>query len=108
VTLQAVGDYDRQLERALEGLEIEEARWMPTPVSGHILWTLWHMGRMEDMWAGTCEEKATAHGSKVVGLNALESSQNAMAAAIRLNKFEIFQTYRLRKLSVIGKRHESC
>ncbi len=50
VTLQAVGDYGRQLERALTGLELEEARWMPTPDSNHIMWTLWHMGRMEDMW----------------------------------------------------------
>jgi hypothetical protein len=50
VTLQAVRDYGSQLERALEGLQIEEASWMPTPVSNHILWTLWHMGRMEDMW----------------------------------------------------------
>ena len=23
---------------------------MPTPESNHILWILWHMGRMEDMW----------------------------------------------------------
>ena len=50
VTLQAVGDYGRQLERTLKGLEIEEARWMPTPKSNHILWILWHIGRMEDMW----------------------------------------------------------
>ena len=50
VTLQAVKDYGRQLERALDGLEIQEARWMPTPISNHILWILWHMGRMEDMW----------------------------------------------------------
>ena len=48
VTLQAVKDYGRQLERALDGLEIEEARWMPTPDSNHILWILWHMARMGD------------------------------------------------------------
>ena len=23
---------------------------MPTPESNHILWILWHIGRMEDMW----------------------------------------------------------
>jgi len=50
VTLQALVDYGRQLERVLIGLELEEARWMPTPESNHILWILWHMGRMEDMW----------------------------------------------------------
>ena len=50
VTLRSIDDYGRQLRRALEGLSIEEARWMPTPDSNHILWILWHMGRMEDMW----------------------------------------------------------
>ncbi len=51
VTLRSIDDYGRQLQRALSGLSIEEARWMPTPESNHILWILWHMGRMEDMWA---------------------------------------------------------
>jgi len=51
VTLQAIDDYGQQLRRVLEGLSLEEARWMPTPDSNHILWILWHMGRMEDMWA---------------------------------------------------------
>ena len=50
LALQSIGDYGRQLTRALTGLELEEARWMPTPQSNHILWILWHMGRMEDMW----------------------------------------------------------
>lgn len=50
LALQSIGDYGRQLTRALAGLELEEARWMPTPQSNHILWILWHMGRMEDMW----------------------------------------------------------
>lgn len=50
VTLQALDDYDRQLKQALRGITLEEARWMPAPDSNHILWTLWHMARMEDMW----------------------------------------------------------
>ena len=50
VTLQSIDDYGRQLMKAIEGLGIEEARWMPTPKSNHILWILWHIGRMEDMW----------------------------------------------------------
>ena len=50
LALQSIGDYGRQLTRALTGLELEEARWMPTPESNHSLWILWHMGRMEDMW----------------------------------------------------------
>ena len=50
VTLQSIDDYGRQLLKAIEGLSIEEARWMPTPESNHILWILWHIGRMEDMW----------------------------------------------------------
>jgi len=50
VTLQSIDDYGRQLLKAIEGLSIEEARWMPTPQSNHILWILWHIGRMEDLW----------------------------------------------------------
>lgn len=50
VTLQALDDYDRQLKRALRGITHEEARWMPTPECNHILWTLWHIARMEDLW----------------------------------------------------------
>jgi len=50
VTLQSVDDYGQQLGRTLRGLRQAEARWMPTPESNHILWILWHMGRMEDMW----------------------------------------------------------
>ena len=50
VTLQSIDDYGRQLLKAIERLSIEEARWMPTPESNHILWILWHIGRMEDMW----------------------------------------------------------
>ena len=46
----ALEDYDRQLKRAMQGITQEEARWMPAPESNHILWILWHMGRMEDMW----------------------------------------------------------
>ena len=51
VILQSLKDYGRQLERALLNLGQIEARWMPTLESNHILWILWHMGRMEDMWA---------------------------------------------------------
>ncbi len=50
VVLRSIDDYGRQLRRALEGLSEEEARWMPTPNSNHVLWIVWHMGRMEDMW----------------------------------------------------------
>ena len=50
VTLQAIRDYESQLKRALNGLGEEEARWQASPNANHILWILWHMGRMEDMW----------------------------------------------------------
>lgn len=50
LALQSISDYGRQLVRALEGVQEEEARWMPSPESNHILWILWHMGRMEDLW----------------------------------------------------------
>ena len=49
VRLQLV-DCDVQLEGALEGITDEEARWQPTPSCNHILWTLWHIGRFEDIW----------------------------------------------------------
>ena len=51
LALQSLDDYGSQLESRLRGLELEESRWMPTPESNHILWILWHIGRMEDMWA---------------------------------------------------------
>ena len=50
LSLQSIDDYGQQLGRALRGLGQAEAQWMPTPGSNHILWILWHMGRMEDMW----------------------------------------------------------
>ncbi len=50
VVKQSLEDYGQQLEFALDGLTPEEARWQPNPGSNHILWTLWHIGRMEDMW----------------------------------------------------------
>jgi len=48
--LQSIGDYERQLNRALRDLSQEEAMWMATPDTNHISWILWHIGRMEDMW----------------------------------------------------------
>lgn len=51
LALQSLSDYGRQLARTLHGLKIVEARWMPSSGSNHILWILWHMGRMEDMWS---------------------------------------------------------
>lgn len=59
LALQSIGDYGRQLVRALRGLDLEEARWMPTSESNHILWILWHMGRMEDMWGRYLRGDAT-------------------------------------------------
>mgnify|MGYP001338405061 FL=1 len=50
LALQSLLDYGKQLERTLRGLKHEEALWMPDSGSNHILWILWHMGRMEDMW----------------------------------------------------------
>ena len=103
VTLQAVGDYDRQLERALEGLEIEEARWMPAPVSNHILWTLWHMGRMEDMWGWYLRGKgdsAWIEGGWAERLGIDPERNGSGDTSEQVRDFP--------DLSVIGKRHESC
>ena len=43
-------DYEAQLQSALEGITDEESRWQPTSSSNHILWILWHFGRLEDVW----------------------------------------------------------
>jgi hypothetical protein len=50
VVKQSLEDYGQQLEFAVDGLTPEEGRWQPSPESNHILWTLWHIGRMEDLW----------------------------------------------------------
>jgi len=50
VTLQAIADFNTQLDAALEGLTPEQWRWRPTPTANHILWTVWHLTRVEDGW----------------------------------------------------------
>lgn len=50
VTLQAIADFNTQLDTALDGLTREQWRWRPTPTANHILWTVWHLTRVEDMW----------------------------------------------------------
>ena len=83
VTLRSMDDYGQQLERALSGLSIEEAHWMPTPESNHILWIIWHMDRMKDLWAWYLRGDGRVRGPRVVGLNALGSTLNEMELAIR-------------------------
>ncbi|MDP3879472.1 MAG: DinB family protein [Dehalococcoidales bacterium] len=41
------------LTGALDGLTQEEAAWTPTPECNSILFTLWHMTRLEDHWVNT-------------------------------------------------------
>jgi hypothetical protein len=50
VTLQAIDDFSTQLDVALDGLTPEQWRWRPTPTANHILWTVWHLTRIEDAW----------------------------------------------------------
>ncbi|MDA1256221.1 MAG: DUF664 domain-containing protein [Chloroflexi bacterium] len=38
------------MDNALDGLTPEQWRWRPTPTANHILWTVWHLTRVEDMW----------------------------------------------------------
>jgi uncharacterized damage-inducible protein DinB len=45
-----VEEYLQALQRVLEGLTPEEARWQPTPHTNHIAWLVWHMARVEDRW----------------------------------------------------------
>ena len=47
----SLADYERALRRATQELTPDELRWQPSPMANHILWLLWHIGRMEDMWA---------------------------------------------------------
>jgi hypothetical protein len=49
VTLQAIADFNAQLDAALEGLTPEQWRWRPTPTANH-MWTVWHLTRVEDGW----------------------------------------------------------
>lgn len=50
VTLQAIEDFSTQLDEALDGLTPEQWRWRPTPNANHIMWTVWRLSRIEDMW----------------------------------------------------------
>lgn len=50
ITLQAITDFSEQLDTALDGLSPEQWRWRPTPAANHILWTVQHLTRVEDMW----------------------------------------------------------
>lgn len=50
VTLQAIADFSEQLDAALEGLTPEQWLWRPTPTANHVLWTVWHLTRVEDAW----------------------------------------------------------
>ena len=50
VTLRAIVDFSTQLDAALDGLTPEQWRWRPTPNANHIMWTVWHLTRIEDMW----------------------------------------------------------
>ncbi|MDP6822599.1 MAG: DinB family protein [Dehalococcoidia bacterium] len=50
VTLQAIDDFSTQLDAALESLSPDQWRWRPTPTANHILWTVWHLTRVEDGW----------------------------------------------------------
>ncbi len=53
VTKSALTEYRQHLDRALDGLTSIELRWQPTPTSNHILWTVWHIARVEDRWIMT-------------------------------------------------------
>lgn len=43
-------EYLEGLKRVLDGLTPAELRWQPTLDSNSILWTVWHMARVEDSW----------------------------------------------------------
>ena len=47
-------EYLDGLKRAVDGLTSTELRWQPTLGSNHILWTVWHMARVEDEWMNEC------------------------------------------------------
>ncbi len=53
VTKSALTEYRQHLDRALDGLTPTELHWQPTPTSNHILWTVWHIARVEDRWIMT-------------------------------------------------------
>ena len=43
-------EYLQELQRAIEGLTPDEARWQPTDHTNHIAWLIGHMARVEDRW----------------------------------------------------------
>jgi hypothetical protein len=50
ITRLQLEDTEMLLQEALEGISDVEARWQPAPTSNHILWILWHLSRIEDVW----------------------------------------------------------
>lgn len=53
LTLKFLDHSEGFLTKALDGLTQEEAAWTPSPECNNILWTLWHMTRLEDYWVNT-------------------------------------------------------
>ena len=43
-------EYLQELQRAIEGLTPDEARWQANDHTNHIAWLVWHMARVEDRW----------------------------------------------------------
>jgi len=43
-------EYTDHLNRAVEGLTPAELRWQPSLQANHIVWLVWHIGRVEDGW----------------------------------------------------------
>ncbi len=50
-------EYYGALKGKLDGLTDDELRWQPDANSNHILWTVWHMSRVEDTWISTLQGK---------------------------------------------------
>ena len=46
----SLDEYLDELRKAIDGLSADERRFMPSPESHHIDWTVWHMARVEDDW----------------------------------------------------------
>ncbi len=50
ILIKSLGESQRYLDQALEGLTPEEMAWVPNDECNSIAFILWHVTRAEDMW----------------------------------------------------------
>jgi uncharacterized damage-inducible protein DinB len=48
--MQSLGENQGYIENAIKGLSLDELTWRPKPHSNNIIFLMWHLARVEDLW----------------------------------------------------------